>query len=349
MKVAVIGAGIFGITVATRLAKEGHEIDLWEKQGDILTAASGINQFRLHRGYHYPRCDSTTRSSLETEKLFKQEYPEAIISDGDHYYCIAKERSLISGETYVNFCKSFNLEFAHHNLDIINPDSVDVCLNVKEDLIDADKLKELCFAKIRESGVNLLLGMEATKKGLEDYDFVVICAYAATNKLLEDRPGLQRDYQFELCEKPVLRLPPIFNNKSVVIMDGPFTCIDPYGKTGLFVMGNVVHAIHQTNVGKYPIVEDKFKPLLNNGVIKNPSITNIKLFIEAASYFMPEIVKAEHVGSMFTFRTVLPNQDKTDSRPTLVDMIDDRIITVFSGKISNCIGAAEKVSRIINS
>ena len=55
MKIAVVGGGIFGITSAWKLAQKGHGVDLYEKQPDILTAASGINQYRLHKGFHYPR------------------------------------------------------------------------------------------------------------------------------------------------------------------------------------------------------------------------------------------------------------------------------------------------------
>ena len=48
----------------------------------------------------------------------------------------------------------------------------------------------------------------------------------------------------------MVKLPEQFKNKSVVVLDGPFTCIDPYGNTDYHVMGNVVHAIHDTMVGE---------------------------------------------------------------------------------------------------
>ncbi len=57
-KIAVVGAGIFGITTALKLS-EKHEVDLYEANSDIMQAASAINQFRLHRGYHYPRSPQT--------------------------------------------------------------------------------------------------------------------------------------------------------------------------------------------------------------------------------------------------------------------------------------------------
>jgi len=126
-------------------------------------------------------------------------------------------------------------------------------------------------------------------------------------------------------------------------MDGPFMCIDPYGDTGWHVMGNVVHAIHSTNVGKFPEYDSKFDKLLNKGIVKNPSITNIDKFIESAKKFFIDIDKVKHIGSMFTFRTVLPNRDKDDARPTLVEKPTNNIFNVFSGKIGTCVNVAEQI------
>ena len=54
MKIAIIGAGFFGATIALKLSKK-HTVDLFEKEKDILNGASKINQFRFHMGFHYPR------------------------------------------------------------------------------------------------------------------------------------------------------------------------------------------------------------------------------------------------------------------------------------------------------
>ncbi len=62
---------------------------------------------------------------------------------------------------------------------------------------------------------------------------------------------------------------------------------------------------------------------------------------------MPEMKRAEHVGSMYTVRTVLPNTDKTDERPTVVSRMNDRVIHVFSGKIGNCVDASGQVIALI--
>lgn len=344
MKIAVIGAGLFGVTTAIKLAEAGHAVELYEKNSDILEAASGINQYRLHRGYHYPRSQDTIDSSLRSEPLFMKEYGEAIISEAEHYYCIAKERSFTSGDQFLAVCKKNGLEYELAELsDLVEEDQIDVAVRVKEALIDPSFLKKICKERIADSGVVLHCNYEATEDMFNEYDHVVLCAYAAQNALLASCGAYQRDYQFELCEKPLVRLPKQFLRKSIVIMDGPFMCIDPYAHTELHVMGNVVHAIHATNIGKFPIVPEVLRPLLNCGVVENPSITNFKKFVESGSQFIPLLKDAEHIGSMYTVRTVLPHKDATDTRPTLVEAVDNRITSVFSGKLSNCVEAAEQV------
>ena len=50
-KIAVAGAGIYGATTALRLAARGHRVTLFDPLG-IMQAASAINQYRVHSGYH---------------------------------------------------------------------------------------------------------------------------------------------------------------------------------------------------------------------------------------------------------------------------------------------------------
>ena len=348
MNIAVIGGGIFGGTAAIRLAKEGHEVTLFEKRHDLFQAASGINQYRLHRGYHYPRSDHTIRSCADSIPLFEEEYGEALIKDIDHFYCIAKEGSFVDGKQFLGICAYFDLPIKKEVPPFLNRDAVDVVIRGDEYTIDPFILTRIVKDRLKKEGVKVLLNTEADVNELKKkYDFVVIATYADLNKTL-GKEYSSSPHQYELCEKIVVKLPPEFKKQSCVILDGPFTCFDPYGDTGYFVMGHVEHAIHVRNVGERPEIPDEFKDYLNAGLIKNPKVTNFKKFIESAKHFFPKIAEAEHVGSLFTIRTVLPNLEKTDARPTLVQQIDDNVISVFSGKIGTCVRAAEEVSQIIN-
>ena len=119
--------------------------------------------------------------------------------------------------------------------------------------------------------------------------------------------------------------------------------------SGYFIIGDVVNTVLETSIGKIPEFDIKFNKILNQGIIKNPPITNYKKFIESGSRFMPQLKNAKYVGSSFCIKTVLPNVEKTDSRPTLVEKIDEKTISVFSGKIPTCVETAEEIKKILDS
>ncbi|OGZ96343.1 MAG: hypothetical protein A3I44_05980 [Candidatus Sungbacteria bacterium RIFCSPLOWO2_02_FULL_51_17] len=346
--IAVVGAGIYGTTAAIALARSGFSVDLFERERDILQAASGINQYRLHRGYHYPRSAETGSSSRGAVPTFLREYGDAVSDKNKHYYCIAREKSRVSGERFLNFCGESGLEHRTADLPHVRGEAIEVAIEGREFLVDPAKLRSIVRGRLTDVRVRLALGREVGAKDIRGYDAVVNCAYANLNAILEDHPEARRAYQFELCEKPVLKLPEHFRGVSIVVMDGPFFCIDPYADTDLHVMGNVVHAIHASNTGLFPIIPKEYVSVLNRGIVKNPRVTTINKFIEAAAHFMPDIRRAEHVGSMYTIRTVLPNVDSTDARPTIVSRTRGNIINVFSGKLGNSVQAAEEVARIVS-
>jgi len=55
----------------------------------------------------------------------------------------------------------------------------------------------------------------------------------------------------------------------------------------------------------------------------------------------------EHVGSMFTVRTVLAHRDHDDARPTLVTKVNNNTYTIFSGKIGTCVEAANQLVEMV--
>ncbi len=342
MKVAIIGAGLFGITAALELDAHGHQVTVFERLPDMLQAASGINQYRLHRGYHYPRSPQTIAACIAAEESFTKMYGGALLTDNQHYYAIAKEGSRTSAQDFSELCSKYNLAHVSDIPPYINADRVEDVFRVPETLIDPDMLRTLCKKKLEGSTVTVHYDVSVTATELTSFDHIVVAAYAASHAAL-GTAAPNDEYQFEVCEKPVVKLPNIFAQQSMVVIDGPFMCFDPYGTTGYHVIGNVVHAIHATNVGKTPIIPAELVPVLNAGVITQPPVTRITDFFAAAEEFFPGFSRATHIGSMFTIRTVLPRTDATDERPTIVRAISDRITLIFSGKLVNCVLAARDV------
>ena len=68
-RVAIVGAGIFGCTSAIRLASNSHNCVLFEAKSDIMQAASRVNQYRFHRGYHYPRGKETVNQLRKSSRI----------------------------------------------------------------------------------------------------------------------------------------------------------------------------------------------------------------------------------------------------------------------------------------
>ncbi len=202
MKIAVVGAGIFGTTVAIALAKAGFTIDLIEKEPDILCAASGINQFRLHRGYHYPRSIDTALSSKRAEASFRKEYGEAVIDDYDHYYCIATTGSKISKKEFMDFCSKCGLEFSITEIPHALKDKHEIAIKVRESIIDPAVLKSIIEKRLKEYNVNVILNTKFSLSSSK-YDLIINCTYANLNSIHENASHTGKIYQFEICEKPV--------------------------------------------------------------------------------------------------------------------------------------------------
>jgi len=337
-KALVVGGGIFGTTAAVALAHDGYQVELHEELDDIMRAASDINQYRLHKGYHYPRSKETAQECLDGLKTFKRKYEDCVVNGNiEHYYAISSEDSFISPDEYTTFLDEMGLSYEK----VESLPNTDIMIKADEELFDNWQLYESVREKLWSGGVEVLKNKTTTKDDFKGFDVVVVATYAKLNDLLDNK----KEYQFEVCEKPVVRLPRKYEGKSIVIMDGPFMCLDPYGDN--HVLGNVVHAIHETNVGEKPIVSEELKPYLNKGVISKPKITNIDKFIETGKRFFKDFEKLRHIGSMYTIRTVLKNREQDDARPTLVNHEGNNVYSLFSGKIDTCVDAANELIKEI--
>ena len=271
---------------------------------------------------------------------FKRKYERSVVNgDIEHYYAIASEDSKVSEFEYLAFLDDLELPYER-----VKPlPNTDVTIKVEEELFDNYKLYELVRDKLWSSGVEVLKNKTTTKDDFKGYDVVVIATYAKLNDLLDEKKW----YQYELCEKPVVRLPKKYQGKSIVIMDGPFMCLDPYGEKN-HVLGNVKHAIHCWNEGTEAFWPRRYTKYLNKGVVENPKHTKIDKFIETGKKFFKDFDKLKHIGSMYTIRTVLANRDHDDARPTLVNHEGGNVYSLFSGKIDTCVDSANELIRMLN-
>src|ERR1700686_2135811 len=106
--IAVAGAGIYGATAAIRLAEQGHRVTLFDPLG-VMRAASAINQYRVHSGYHYPRSPETITETLEARREFIQAFAPAIVRNSRHYSAIPRAGSRTGPQEYQQIMRSHGL------------------------------------------------------------------------------------------------------------------------------------------------------------------------------------------------------------------------------------------------
>jgi hypothetical protein len=339
--IAVVGGGMFGVTAAVDLAEAGHEVTLYERNSDILEAASGSNHWRLHRGYHYPLSDETAKKTLDTEPLFRDRYAKAIIEDEDHYYAIAED-SKVDYAGYVDFMETHGLEYRPVNLDLVNKNRIEQTIRVNENHVSPVRLRELCWNELEQARVATCLDTEVSSLEELAHERVVLATYASSNALLPEGHELRRQYTFEICEVPIIDLPAEYAGNNIIVVYGPFMSTDHWGQTDYFAMGDYHHMRHHSNTGYQPTIPDAYEGLVNTGLVEGAAVSNFDSFKEHGQKFIPGVMNGKHIGSLFTIRTILPDVGETDARPTLVNHAGD-IITVFGGKLATSVDTAREV------
>jgi hypothetical protein len=346
--VAIVGGGLFGATAAIILARAGHSVSLFEQRHDLLLAASGINQYRLHAGYHYPRSPETGRQSRRGLTSFQSEFAEAIVHGGAQYYAVAREGSRTTADQFEDFCRDEGLAVDRlHHVDFISPEHVEAVFAVQEARIDVVRLRELVWSRLKLHGVRVLLNSAAGARRLADFDWIVIAGYASNNSILVALDVAPTIKQYELCEKPVVQMPARLRQTSIVVIDGPFMCMDPMGAGSRHVWGHVSHGIHATTEGDRPHIPTALWPMLDAGIVASPPQSNFEKFRLDGARFIPDFLESRHLGSMFTLKVVPFGVDATDERPTDVMHLGRNVIAISSGKLSTAVSAAREVSALL--
>jgi hypothetical protein len=340
--VGIIGSGIFGSTAAILLANEGCEVTVYEKTQDLMQGASAKNQLRVHRGYHYPRSKKTAFSSKYSEVKFRSYYRAAVDDTNRHLYAIAKTGSRTTAAGFEQFMSEVGLNYkklskgdAAHQL--FRDGVVTAIYEVTESLYSPDKLRAILKNKFSNAGVTPVFGQEADLKTVKNkYQYVISATY--------DKPlASDREYQFEVCEKPIVRLPDEFKKVSILIFDGPFMGVDPVPNTPYHILDSVKDAIHHTNIGLKSEIPEYLRQYMEESLIQKPKKSRYKLFIKTGQKFYNNFKPLEYKGSYFIVRAVLPYRDHDDARPSIIRQIDKNCYEVFSGKVSTAPFVGQKL------
>lgn len=337
--VAVVGAGIYGSTIAIKLAKSGINVDLYDKIG-ILGGASSINQFRVHSGYHYPRSDETIEEVISSRSEFMEEYSQAIVGGIKNYYAMPHIGSRVTSEYYEDTMKRFGLQLDDVRLDWVDYSFISKTWLVDESIYCPKILKKLLQNEIESLNINFL--RTVFHPSLEDrYENVIYANYGIGNTA----KALFSNVKYQLAEKIKIYLPSTIQKVSLVVVDGPFTAFDPLGNSGFSQFGSAKYTNHwETNC--YPFeVPCEYSDLINTPQYIKTDLTNFPFMLDEAAHVTQLAKEAKYMGSKFTIR-VVEDDPESDKRVLYVKKLDKNIY-VFSGKVVGAIKAAKIVQDMI--
>lgn len=354
-RVAVIGAGLFGVEAAIRLSEYGADVVIYEQTDDILKGASYINQNRMHMGYHYPRSIETGIGAHVFTDMFCHKYPACIVRNFAHYYAIAKTGSAITGKQYLERCYEMGLPYVSNIRPVefkLNMRKIDTCIQVDEPLIDVDVLRVMMRQTINRLGIKVLYKRKISKINYDyinkpfgwyiesdKYDLIINSTYGNINTIAESSRNYILEYQYELCEVPIISVPwP--ERAGIGIMDGPFFGVLPFGFGNEYMLWDVETSVLERTVGKHP----RFNRINKH---KENEARRFKKYIAKATGFIPAMAKAKHLRSMYVVKVVLPEHDHDDSRPTQIIDHGYGFYSVFSGKLCMAIPTADRLANII--
>jgi hypothetical protein len=334
-KVAVAGAGIYGTTIAIRLAERGHNVRLFDPFG-VLRAASGINQYRIHSGYHYPRSPETIAETIEARAEFTEAFAPAIVRNSRHYYAIPREGSQTPPESYELVMAKYGLVCKPCRPEWIDFEFIDKCYEVDEQIYDPDVLRTLIESRL--NALRVPFEQRAfTPEMRSEYEFVIWATYG-----LGPSRGLFKMAKYQVAEKILIELPPILRGVSLVVVDGPFTAFDPYGGSVRSLFGSAKNTNHWATTDPGAPIPEPYASLLNRPAFEPITFSRFDAMRKDSALAVPASQNAVYLGSRFTIR-VVENNPEQDRRTLYVRETSPRELHVFSGKVVSAVKAARIV------
>lgn len=334
MKIAIAGAGIYGTTAAIQLAERGHRVHLFDPLG-MMQAASAINQYRVHAGYHYPRSAETIGEILEARGEFVRAFSAAIVRNSRHYYAIPKQGSHTAPEEYARVMAEHGLPLRPCRPDWLHYGFIDRCYEVDEQIYDPEILRQVVSERAAAAGVRF----EERAFGSEmrgEFDFVVWATYG-----LAHSRGLFARAKYQVAEKMLIELPAELRGVALVVVDGPFTGFDPYGSSEQSLFGSAKHTNHWSTSDAQEAPPERYRARLNGRKFERVPFTHFEAMRADAALAVPAAAGAAYLGSRFVMRVV---EDSAEDRRVLyIKTGEPGEIHIFSGKVVSAVKAARLV------
>ncbi|MAH97820.1 MAG: hypothetical protein CMA12_00515 [Euryarchaeota archaeon] len=337
-KIGIIGAGWFGCYIGYDLIKTGYDVTIFEKKEEIFQGASGLNQNRLHQGFHYPRSYNTIKESKIGYINFAKKFPKFVKSINKNLYVVANDKNnKIDFDIYKQILNSNKLLFKEeqNRYKLKNFSGIISC---KEKLIDTNSAKKFFINNLSKNIKKNYLVRSIKEKNNKiminnlEFDRVVNCTWQtafATKKL---------KFTYEACLFFLYKSKKK-NHPAITVMDGPFTTLYPQEKR-YFTLYSVKYT-RLKQFKNFKICEKYLKKLNNTKII----MKSRKYHENQIKKFYPGFLKNfEYQKPLITYRTIVDNANAERSSKIF---LDGKIINLLSGKIDHIIQCSNEIKKCL--
>lgn len=358
----IIGGGFYGAAIAVYLAKERglKRILLVECEAALLKRASYNNQARVHNGYHYPRSFTTAYRSRVNLPNFVRDWPLAVKCDFTKLYAIARRNSKVTAKQFERFCVDIGARFQPATpqlLTLFEARFIEQVYQVDEYAFDTTLLAGWAEKELKESGVEVryqqrvtaiskgeqaslqvVIGAGCGNQEVATCRYVFNCTYSGLNQFKGDFPGVSTGLKQEMTEMALMQMPPSLVDLGITVMDGPFFSLMPFPARGLHTLSHVRYTPHM-----HWVDEQGLDPYAKLREYERES--RVDRMVRDVARYIPEILKARHVDSLYEIKTVLAKNESDDGRPILFEKHAELpgCYSVLGGKIDNIYDALEKL------
>jgi glycine/D-amino acid oxidase-like deaminating enzyme len=360
----IVGGGFYGAAIAIYLAKQRgfKRIVLVERESALLKRASYNNQARVHNGYHYPRSFTTAYRSRVNLPKFVRDWPDAVTQDFTKLYAIARRNSKVTAKQFERFCRGIGAKIqpAEPSLrSLFEPGLIENVFLVEEYAFDSTKLASWAARELQDCGVHIHLQTSVTaisngpnhtlqvaikpEGGYEELltcRYVFNCTYSGLNQFKGDFLGTQTGLKHEITEMALMQAPPELEGLGVTVIDGPFFSMMPFPARGLHTLSHVRYTPHFSWKDKQGV--DPYKKL-----DEYDRATRVDRMVRDVGRYLPALLEAKYVESLFEVKTVLVRNEGDDGRPILFEKHPELLgfYSTLGGKIDNVYDVLERLDK----
>lgn len=334
--VAVIGSGIYGEYIASKLAQKSLKVALIGQENDLnskdIQIASYVNQARVHNGYHYPRSITTAQASVKHFNQFINDFNNCIIDDFNQIYAIPKYGSQTSAQQFKKFCNNLNVTCEDFISQDLKNGNIQGSFMVNEVAVDTKLMMEKMIQS-RHKNVNYfdlsINTIHKTNNGWLLYDsdashiqietnYIVNATYSNLNEIEKIANQPKTNLKLETCEIALFKSKYKLKN-AYTFMDGPFISIMPFSIDEQYIsMTSVTYTPHK--VGKCDL---------------SKLSSNKDLMLQEAKNFLTDkyLNQLEYVESRYVIKAVPLMAEDDDNRLIQINY-GDQFVSVLSGKLN---------------